>query len=364
MSTATITTIQPQALTIGGANGEHYQFSLDQDQLVRVPVREASELQDAIEHAWQEALNATLAWKPDPKVNYPVFQGDPLAWPKSEVAIAPVVQLPAFELEIDKPIYLPQCVSLVGPGKGMGGTNIRFHGNGCLRVLGNLRTDTMPFHQVRGHVHGIKFVGASDKISPVQLWGDLANWHFTNNHVIRVNARNCPGVQHVNAYQADTPFGPIITQPRGGHTLKEVDISHNQFEGFSASVSVSGATNCFIKDNKFVYMNLGVEARNCRNLFIQGNSFKGARTGESIQPGDQAGIIGSGHRVAIVSNHFTDLDLGVAWRGKDNENGLIGNVIQGVPRGRQTDWQIDGRWRSPKDFGTFNKGAKPPYAVD
>ena len=328
-----------------------------------LPVR----LEMAIRRAWDRADVRRGQWQPMPGIDYPEWHGSKSAWPSSEFAIAPVVHLPPGEILISSPVYLPQNVSLVGPS--FASCNMRFTESGCLRVLGNLRPDEgtnegVPFQQLRGQISGVKFVAGD--VEPIQLYGDLANWRFTNNHLMGTGLRDKAGIQHVNAYNEDTPFGRILTADKGGHTLKEVDITDNQIEGFSASISISGAVNCRIHGNKSIYANLGVEARNCSELMITGNSFKGAKPGEDIQPGDQAGIIGSGKAVAIHSNLFSHLDAAVFWRGPDNhfQAFWFANSIFGCPRGRGHDSRIDGRWRADKNWGPFQKGAKPPYAID
>lgn len=318
-------------------------------------------LQRAIEIAFDRVKIRRKSWRSAPGIAYPKWRGSSTAWPSSEAAIGPAIHLPAGEIKITDPIYLPQCVSLVGPS--FGSCNFKFVGQGCLRVLGNLQpSEGEPFQQLRGQISGVKFVAGD--VEPVQMWGDLANWRFTNNHIIRVGAKFA-GIQHVNAFEEETPFGKILTRDGGGHTLKEVVIRDNQFEGFSVSVSISGATRCKIHDNFFEYANLGIEARNCNGLMVTANGFYGAKKGDDIQPGDQAGIIGSGKTPAIHSNVFADLDAAVLWRGAKLPRLMNSNTLEAVPRGRgEKGSLITGRWRSPKNFGPFQKGAKPPYAID
>lgn len=319
-------------------------------------------LRARITEAWLHALALRRKWSPDPGIAYPPWRGSKKAWPSSEAAIAPVIHLPPGVIEIRKPLHLPQCVSLVGPS--FGSCNFKFVGEGCLRVLGNLQPhEGEPFQQLRGQISGVKFVAGD--VEPIQLYGDLANWRFTNNHLMGTGLRDKAGIQHINAFNEETPFGEILTTDGGGHTLKEVDITDNQIEGFSASISISGAVNCRIHGNKSIYANLGVEARNCSELMITNNSFKGAKPGESIQPGDQAGIIGSGKAPAIHGNLFSHLDAAVYWRGDRLHVLASSNTLDAVPDGRGgRSSYVDGRWRSPKNFGPFQKGAKPPYAID
>lgn len=319
-------------------------------------------LRGIIYDAWLAVRRARAEWSPTPGINYPKWRGSETAWPSSEAAIGPVIHLPAGEYSITEPVYLPQCVSLIGPA--FGSCNFRFEGDGCLRVLGNLKPPTgEPFQMLRGQVSGIKFVAGD--VNPIQLYGDLANWRFTRNHIVGVGLRDKAGIQHVNAYNESTPFGEILTTDGGGHTLKEVDITDNQLEGFSASISISGATNCRIDGNKSIYSNLGIEARNCSHLMITNNSFKGAKSGEAIQPGDQAGIIGSGEAVAIHGNLFSHLDAAAFWRGAKVGPLFASNTLNAVPRGRGGRGSlIDGRWRADKNWGPFREGAKPPYGID
>ena len=319
-------------------------------------------LELTIKLGWNRCLERRRAWEPRPGIAYPTWKDSKRAWGSSEAAMGAAILLPTGEFVIDRPLYLPQCVSLIGPG--FDSCNFRFEGEGCLRVLGNLQPkDGDPFQMLRGQVSGIKFVAGD--VEPVQLWGDLANFRFHNNHLMGTGLRDKAGIQHVNAYNEETPFGKILTTDKGGHTLKEVDFTANQIEGFSASISISGAVNCRIDGNKSIYANLGVEARNCNQLMITNNSFKGAKRGESIQPGDQAGIIGSGIAPAIHGNLFSHLDVAALWRGDRIHILASSNTLDAVPDGRGgRSSLIDGRWRSEKNWGPFQKGARAPYAID
>lgn len=323
---------------------------------------DASEyIQSAINESWEWVMYQYKNWEPAPGINYPRFQGDKTAWPRSAAASGIPIVMPPATLTVSQSLHLPQCVPIHGAGFGMSfdASKIFFRKGATLNVYGNLQSEHGPFQGIMGTLTGVKFIPGGT--TPVTLVGDLSNFKIRNCHFSSVGLRNSPMIHHVNGHNRESLFGKVLVRDNGGQTLKEVTIEGNQFEGGSAAMSLSGGLNVNITNNTILYANLGMELRNCHKVRITDNNILGTKEGEPIQVDGQAGIIAGGSVITVLGNQFLDLDLGCAIAGKENHVYLNDwtRTLLGNSGGKS---MIKANWRCPGNFGPIQKGDKAPFA--
>ena len=345
---------------------EHF-FPADKSFELMTGKRDASPyIQAAIDGSWDWVVDQYKDWNPEPGVNYPAFQGSKTAWGASSAAVGIPVVLPPGTLRVEQDLELPQCVPLLGTAGGslFGGSKLLLADSSTLGVVGNVITNHGPFQMITGGVSGVKFVRNEE--TPLWLMGNLSNFRITDCHFSGVGHRTTPMIDHVNSYEMQTRFGEIITTKNSGHTLKEVTIEGCQFEGGSSAIDLTGGLNVNIHNNTILYSHVGMVLRNCKKVRITCNNVLGTKPGEQIQVNGQAGIVAGGSDITAQSNQFRDLDLGIAvnhGKSSPSSNNVFANDWQRVKEGYNgTRARVGASWKFPRDFGTFKKGTRAPFA--
>lgn len=281
--------------------------------------------QDAIEAAAMESWGFFLAqyhdFEPVEGVNYPEFRGSKHAWPRSEAKGALTVELPAGETIIDRPLYWPANIPMKGAGGSFDGSTLRFVGAGRLIILGDLETSELelvrapfPVKPFGKTISGVYFV-AEKSIGCVELWGDHQNLRIENCH-FNTLGNEMVALRHdrgTGGYQ-ETPFGTCYSSPAGPH-LKELMITHCQFEYSLQAIHLIAPKRCTIQSNDFIYGDLGIGATEASDLHIEGNKFNGGATYGAIVETEARD-----NRIFCQSNAFNTCDLGAWLTGPDSED--------------------------------------------
>ena len=231
-------------------------------------------IQAAIDRAWQLIRETYKAFKPRPGVAYPNNEAGPEVWPRSEYAASAPVLLPSCPMEVDRLIFLPACIPLLGNGFGnvFDGSKIHFRDGGGLVVLGDMDAE---FGRVLAHgrtIAGIYFAGKSNHL--LQLRGAIDNLRIQNCHFnggvsdFRWSSIFCM----LSPIRRDAGgYGTLITD--GAH-LKDIVISGNQIEGGYFGIYLNHPFGCDITGNKFYYSDVGVGLRSSKGCIVSGNQFR------------------------------------------------------------------------------------------